>query len=78
MLPERPPVVLWLSGPDYTGHHTPLSLPEHKRAIAAANGNVRRVTETVALLDPAAENTIRRRLRLRRVLFIASHGIAAA
>jgi hypothetical protein len=29
-----------------------LGSPEHKRAIAEADGNVRRVAETVALLDP--------------------------
>ena len=54
VLRERAPVLamLWLSEPDYTGHHAPLGSPEHRRAIAAADANVRRVAETVARLDP--------------------------
>ena len=54
VLRERAPVLamLWLSEPDYTGHHRPLGSPEHRRAIAAADANVRRVAETVARLDP--------------------------
>lgn len=58
MLLERAPAlaVLWLSEPDYTGHHMPLGSPEHKRAIAAADANVRRVAETVARLDPGGED----------------------
>jgi arylsulfatase A-like enzyme len=59
--------VLWLSEPDYTGHHTPLGSPAHRRAIASADGNVRRVTETVAELDPKGE----------RILFVvgSDHGM---
>jgi arylsulfatase A-like enzyme len=55
VLRERAPALsmLWLSEPDYTGHHTPLGCPEHRRAIAAADANVRRVAETIARLDPA-------------------------
>jgi arylsulfatase A-like enzyme len=60
VLLERAPAlaVLWLSEPDYTGHHTPLGSPEHKRAIAAADANVRRVAETVAKLDSGGEDIL--------------------
>ncbi len=60
VLRERAPAlaVLWLSEPDYTGHHTPLGSPEHRRAIAAADANVRRVAETVAGLDPGGEEIL--------------------
>jgi arylsulfatase A-like enzyme len=60
VLRERAPAVavLWLSEPDYTGHHTPLGSPKHRRAIAAADANVRRVAETVARLDPGAEEIL--------------------
>ena len=47
--------LLWLSEPDYTGHHSPLGSPEHRRAIASADANVRRVAETVASLDPTGD-----------------------
>ena len=59
--------VLWLSEPDYTGHHTPLGSPAHRRAIASADANVRRVAETVAALDPGGE----------RILFVvgSDHGM---
>ena len=59
--------LLWLSEPDYTGHHTPLGSPEHRRAIASADTNVRRVAETVATLDPTGE----------RILFVvgSDHGM---
>jgi arylsulfatase A-like enzyme len=59
--------VLWLSEPDYTGHHTPLGSPPHRRAIASADANVRRVAETVAALDPSGE----------RILFVvgSDHGM---
>ena len=50
--------VLWLSEPDYTGHHTPLGSPAHRRAIAAADANVRRVAETIATLDPRGEEIL--------------------
>jgi arylsulfatase A-like enzyme len=58
---------LWLSEPDYTGHHTPLGSPAHRRAIASADENVRRVAETVAALDQSSE----------RILFIvgSDHGM---
>ena len=60
ILRERAPAlaVLWLSEPDYTGHHRPLGSPEHRRAIAAADANVRRVAETVASLDPGGEDIL--------------------
>jgi hypothetical protein len=50
--------LLWLSEPDYTGHHTPLGSPPHRRAIASADANVRRVAETVAALDPRSEQIL--------------------
>jgi arylsulfatase A-like enzyme len=50
--------LLWLSEPDYTGHHTPLGSPAHRRAITSADENVRRVAETVASLDPTSENIL--------------------
>jgi arylsulfatase A-like enzyme len=54
ILRESAPVLalLWLSEPDYTGHHSPLGSPEHRTAIASADENVRRVADTVAGLDP--------------------------
>jgi predicted AlkP superfamily pyrophosphatase or phosphodiesterase len=57
VLRRRAPAIatLWLSEPDYTGHHTPLGSPAHKRAIASADANVRRVADTVAALDPTGE-----------------------
>jgi arylsulfatase A-like enzyme len=60
VLRERLPEValLWLSEPDYTGHHMPLGSPEHRRAIGAADANVRRVAETVAALDPLGEDIL--------------------
>ncbi len=60
VLRERAPqlAMLWLSEPDYTGHHMPLGSPEHRRAIAAADANVRRVAETVAELDPSGEEIL--------------------
>ncbi len=53
VLRDRAPAlaVLWLSEPDYTGHHTPLGSPAHRRAIASADANVRRVADTIAALD---------------------------
>src|SRR6202007_2373679 len=50
--------LLWLSEPDYTGHHAPLGSPAHLRAIASADDNVRRVAETVADLDPTGEHIL--------------------
>ena len=69
VLRQRAPAlaVLWLSEPDYTGHHTPLGSPAHRAAIVSADANVRRVAETVSRLDPTGE----------RVLFIvgSDHGM---
>ena len=69
VLRRRAPALalLWLSEPDYTGHHTPLGSPAHRRAIASADANVRRVAETVAALDPTGE----------RILFLvgSDHGM---
>jgi predicted AlkP superfamily pyrophosphatase or phosphodiesterase len=60
VLRHRKPAValLWLSEPDYTGHHTPLGSPAHRCAIASADANVRRVAETVAALDPTGEHIL--------------------
>jgi arylsulfatase A-like enzyme len=54
ILGERAPslAVLWLSEPDYSGHHHPLGSPAHRAAIAAADACVRRVADTVRRLDP--------------------------
>ena len=69
VLRERAPTVaiLWLSEPDYTGHHAPLGSPEHRQAIASADANARRIAETVAALDPTGE----------RILFVvgSDHGM---
>jgi arylsulfatase A-like enzyme len=60
VLRERAPAiaVLWLSEPDYTGHHTPLGSPAHRRAIASADDNVRRIAETVANLDRTGDEIL--------------------
>jgi predicted AlkP superfamily pyrophosphatase or phosphodiesterase len=60
VLRERAPelALLWLSEPDYTGHHTPLGSPAHRAAIAGADANVRRVAATVAALDPSGEEIL--------------------
>jgi arylsulfatase A-like enzyme len=60
VLRERAPALalLWLSEPDYTGHHNPLGSPAHRRAIASADENVRRVAETVAELDLGGEDIL--------------------
>jgi predicted AlkP superfamily pyrophosphatase or phosphodiesterase len=60
VLRGRAPAIalLWLSEPDYTGHHTPLGSPAHRRAITSADENVRRVAETVASLDPTGEHIL--------------------
>ncbi len=69
VLRERAPALalLWLSEPDYTGHHAPLGSPAHHAAIRSADENVRRVAETVAALDPGGE----------RILFVvgSDHGM---
>ena len=60
VLRRRAPAIalLWLSEPDYTGHHSPLGSPAHREAIASADANVARVAETVARLDPAGEDIL--------------------
>jgi arylsulfatase A-like enzyme len=69
VLRHRAPAIalLWLSEPDYTGHHTPLGSIAHRLAIASADSNVRRVAETISTLDPTGE----------RILFIvgSDHGM---
>jgi arylsulfatase A-like enzyme len=60
VLRQRMPAIalLWLSEPDYTGHHTPLGSAPHRAAITSADANVRRVAETVSRLDPAGERIL--------------------
>jgi arylsulfatase A-like enzyme len=60
VLCERAPALalLWLSEPDYTGHHTPLGSPAHRQAIASADENLRRVAGAVASLDPTGEDIL--------------------
>jgi arylsulfatase A-like enzyme len=60
ILEERAPTlaIMWLSEPDYTGHHAPLGSPEHKAAIAGADRCVRQVFDTVRRLDPAGEDIL--------------------
>jgi arylsulfatase A-like enzyme len=50
--------VMWLSEPDYTGHHSPLGSPQHREAIAAADRCVKQVFETVRRLDPSGEDIL--------------------
>src|SRR5580704_1267766 len=50
--------VMWLSEPDYTGHHSPLGSPQHRAAIAAADRCVRQVFETVRRLDPSGDDIL--------------------
>jgi predicted AlkP superfamily pyrophosphatase or phosphodiesterase len=69
ILEERAPslAIIWLSEPDYTGHHAPLGSPEHKAAIAGADRCAQQVFETVRRLDPSGDD----------ILFIAGsdHGM---
>ncbi|MBV9014532.1 MAG: alkaline phosphatase family protein [Alphaproteobacteria bacterium] len=60
VLEDRAPsvAILWLSEPDYTGHHSALGCPEHKAAIAGADGLVKQVYETVRRLDPTGEDIL--------------------
>jgi arylsulfatase A-like enzyme len=60
ILEERAPsvAILWLSEPDYTGHHSPLGSPQHKAAIAGADSLVKQVHETVRRLDPSGDNIL--------------------
>src|SRR5215469_7314996 len=50
--------LMWLSEPDYTGHHSPLGSPQHREAIRAADACVRRVFETVRRLDPSGDDVL--------------------
>jgi arylsulfatase A-like enzyme len=69
ILEERAPslAILWLSEPDYTGHHAPLGSPAHRTAIAGADQCARQVFDTVRRLDPSGDD----------ILFIAGsdHGM---
>ena len=57
---ERAPslAIMWLSEPDYSGHHSPLGSPRHREAIRHADRCVRQVFETVRRLDPAGEEIL--------------------
>ena len=57
---ERAPslAIMWLSEPDYSGHHSPLGSPEHREAIRHADRCVRQVFETVRRLDPTGEEIL--------------------
>ncbi len=69
IIEERAPslAILWLSEPDYTGHHAPLGSPQHRAAIAGADRCARQVWGTVRRLDPSGAE----------ILFIAGsdHGM---
>jgi hypothetical protein len=69
ILEERAPslAIMWLSEPDYTGHHSPLGSPRHRTAISGADQCAQQVFETVRRLDPSG----------REILFIAGsdHGM---
>jgi arylsulfatase A-like enzyme len=69
IIEERAPAlaIMWLSEPDYTGHHSPLGSPRHRAAIAGADQCVRRVWDTIRRLDPTGDD----------ILFIAGsdHGM---
>jgi arylsulfatase A-like enzyme len=60
ILEDRAPsvAILWLSEPDYTGHHSPLGSPEHRAAIAGADSLVQQVFETVRRLDPLGDDIL--------------------
>ena len=60
VLEDRAPslAILWLSEPDYTGHHAPLGSPQHLAAIASADGLVKQVFDTVRRLDPSGEDIL--------------------
>src|SRR5690349_6487277 len=60
ILEERAPslAIMWLSEPDYTGHHSPLGSPQHRAAIAGADTCVRQVWQTVRRLDPSGEDIL--------------------
>jgi len=65
ILEERAPAlaIMWLSEPDYTGHHSPLGSPEHRRAIAGADQCARQVFE-----DGPPARSLRQRHPLRHRL----------
>lgn len=50
--------LMWLSEPDYTGHHSPLGSPQHREAIRAADACVRQVFEAVRRRDPSGEDIL--------------------
>ena len=60
IIEERAPslAIMWLSEPDYTGHHAPLGSPEHRAAIAGADACVRQVFATVRRLDPTGDDIL--------------------
>ncbi|MBV9860620.1 MAG: alkaline phosphatase family protein [Alphaproteobacteria bacterium] len=60
ILRERAPTLalMWLSEPDYTGHHAPLGSPQHRAAIAGADACVREVAQTVRDLDPGGDRIL--------------------
>ena len=60
VLEDRAPslAILWLSEPDYTGHHSPLGSPAHRAAIAGADSLVSQVYETVRRLDPSGDDIL--------------------
>jgi len=60
IIEERAPslAIMWLSEPDYTGHHSPLGSPEHKAAITGADACARQVWETVRRLDPKGDDIL--------------------
>src|SRR5204862_1261617 len=60
VLEERAPsvAILWLSEPDYTGHHAPPGSPQHLAAIAGAAALVKQVFETVRRLDPTGADIL--------------------
>ena len=58
---ERAPALamMWLSEPDYTGHHSPLGSPQHRaRDRRRRRQCVRQVFETVRRLDPSGEDIL--------------------
>ncbi|HEX3535367.1 MAG TPA: alkaline phosphatase family protein [Stellaceae bacterium] len=60
ILEERAPAlaIMWLSEPDYTGHHSPLGSPQHRAAIAVADQCVREVYNAVRRLDPGGDEIL--------------------
>src|SRR5712691_9597810 len=60
ILEERAPAlaIMWLSEPDYTGHHSSLGSPEHRAAIAGADQCARQVFDTVRRLDSGGDEIL--------------------